>query len=93
MTAVPISYTIARMIVSLIDFYELLIVIWCVMSWIPANEYGMVQDVREVLGKIVCPYLDLFRRFIPPMGGVDFSPILAIVVLNFIQRGVYYLLI
>ena len=89
----PISYTIARMIVSLIDFYELLIVIWCVMSWIPANEYGMVQDVREVLGKIVRPYLDLFRRFIPPMGGVDFSPILAIVVLNFIQRGVYYLLI
>ncbi|MBQ3282752.1 MAG: YggT family protein [Atopobiaceae bacterium] len=86
-------YGIYRMLSSLVDFYELLIVIWCVLSWVPTNEYGALQDFREVLGKIIRPYLDLFRRFIPPMGGVDFSPILAILVLNFLQRGLYLLLL
>ena len=86
-------YGIYRMLSSLVDFYELLIVIWCVLSWVPTNEYGALQDFREVLGKIVRPYLDLFRRVIPPMGGVDFSPTLAILVLNFLQRGLYLLLL
>ena len=86
-------YGVYRMLVSLIDFYELLIVIWCVLSWVPTNEYGALHDVQEVLGKLVRPYLDLFRRFIPPMGGVDFSPILAVLVLSFVQRGLFYLLL
>ena len=86
-------YGVYRMLVSLIDFYELLIVIWCVLSWVPTNEYGTLHDVQEVLGKLVRPYLDLFRRFIPPMGGVDFSPILAVLVLSFVQRGLFYLLL
>lgn len=86
-------YSIYRMLFSLIDFYELLIVVWCVLSWIPANEYGTLHDLREVLGRIVRPYLDLFRRFIPPMGGVDFSPVLAVLVLGLLQRVLYYVLL
>jgi YggT family protein len=35
------------------------------------------------LSPITDPYLNLFRSIIPPMGGIDFSPILAILVLQF----------
>jgi uncharacterized protein YggT (Ycf19 family) len=38
---------------------------------------GFLRDVSE-------PYLGLFRRFIPPIGPVDVSPIVAILVLQFV---------
>ena len=41
---------------------------------------------------VVEPYLALFRRFIPPMSGIDFSPIVAIVVLRLVQRVFLYIL-
>ena len=79
------------MLYRLVDFYEILIVVWCIMSWIPrGNE--TVERIREMLGMVVEPYLSLFRRFIPPMSGIDFSPIVAIIVLRFLQRGILYIL-
>ena len=65
------------------QFYGLLIIVYVLMSWLPMNG-ATVQDVYRVLGSLVEPYLGLFRRFIPPMGGMDFSPIIAIVLLNFL---------
>jgi uncharacterized protein YggT (Ycf19 family) len=38
---------------------------------------GFLRDVCE-------PYLSIFRRFIPPLGPVDLSPIIAIFVLNIV---------
>jgi YggT family protein len=36
----------------------------------------------------VCnPYLRLFRRVLPPLGPLDLSPVLAVVVLFALQRG------
>jgi len=34
------------------------------------------------------PYLELFRRFIPPLGGFDFSSIFAIILLQLVQVAV-----
>jgi YggT family protein len=42
---------------------------------------GFLRDVCE-------PYLGLFRRFIPPIGPVDVSPIVAILLLSFVGRGI-----
>lgn len=73
------------------DFYELLIIVWCIMSWFPRGV-EVLERIREALGMVVEPYLALFRRFIPPMSGIDFSPIVAIIVLRFLQRGILYIL-
>jgi YggT family protein/cell division inhibitor SepF len=41
-----------------------------------------------LLAKLVEPYLGVFRRFIPPIGGViDLSPIVALFALRFIVSG------
>ena len=54
---------------------------------------GIVSDVYHALGKICGPFLDLFRRFIPPIGGmVDVSPIVALLVLQFGVRLIVNLL-
>ena len=71
-----------NVILALINFYSILIVIYVLMSWIPQGAARIVEDIRSVLASICEPYLRLFRRFIPPLGIVDISPIVAILVLE-----------
>ena len=74
----------------LIDFYELLIVAECILSWFAMNQQGLVYDIYVALRKITEPFVGIFRRLIPSMGaggiGIDFSPMIAIIVLDLIKR-------
>ena len=81
------------LIQRLFNIYELLIVVWCLMSWLPMRSGGLLDDVRGAIGVLVEPYLNLFRRIIPPFGGIDFSPIVAIFALGIIERVVFSLLL
>ena len=75
--------SIGNLIMSLVDIYSFIIFIYVLMSWFPTMN-GVVYDIYTTLGKICDPYLNLFRRFIPPIGGmVDVSPIIALLVLQF----------
>lgn len=75
--------SIVSIIVALADTYCFLIFIYVMMSWFPLGT-GIIAEVYQVLGRICDPYLDLFKRFIPPIGGmVDISPIVAFFVLQF----------
>lgn len=76
---------LTTLIANLFRVYETLIVVWCVLTWIPRGA-SVVDAVRDALGQLVCPYLDLFRKLIPPFGGVDFSPIVALLVLELIEN-------
>jgi uncharacterized protein YggT (Ycf19 family) len=73
------------------QFYIILIIAYVLMSWLPMNG-ATIQDIYRVIGSLVEPYLGVFRRFIPPMGGMDFSPIVAILVLQFAVRALASLL-
>lgn len=78
----------------LINFYEVLILVECILSWFPVD--GIVGDVYEALRSITEPYVGFFRRLIPSVGGagmrIDFSPMIAIFVLDIIGRVVIRLL-
>jgi YggT family protein len=75
--------TIVYLLISLCNVYSMIIFVYVLMSWFPMNN-KIVVDVYEFLGKICDPYLNLFRKFIPPIGGtVDISPIVALLVLQF----------
>lgn len=56
------------------------------MTWFPRREGSLLADVNAVLEQLVGPYLNFFRRFIPAMGGIDFSPVIAILALSLIER-------
>lgn len=79
------ALTVARIIDGLCDFYVAVIFIYILMSWIP-HERGFVGELYNVLGSICEPYLRLFRAIMPPVGGIDFSPIIAVVVLELVVR-------
>ena len=85
------AYTIARLVNQLFNIYNLLVLIWCILSWIPAG--GFIDDLRGAIGALVEPYLSVFRRIIPPLGGVDFAPIIAMFVLDGIRRLVINILL
>ncbi|QTD42393.1 YggT family protein [Sporosarcina sp. Te-1] len=68
-----------------INIYSILLVIYILMSWVPASretKFGIL------LGKIAEPYLGFFRKFIPPLGMIDISPIVALFALSLISRGI-----
>lgn len=69
---------------TLIYFYSILIVLRIFMSWLPNIDWDK-QPVKFVR-IITDAYLDIFRRFVPPLGGLDFSPIIALLVLSFVQE-------
>ncbi|GEP19705.1 YggT family protein [Pediococcus argentinicus] len=71
----------------LIQIYMFLIFIWILMSWLP----GAYQSrFGQILTRICDPYMSQFR-FIPPVMGIDFSPILAILVLDLCMNGLTYI--
>lgn len=77
---------------SIIDFYCLVIFIWVILSWFQ-NAHKTVREIYQILDKVVAPYVNIFRKFIPPLGGLDFSPFIALIVLQLISRlliGFFY---
>ena len=77
-----------QLIVSVGNVYSMIIFVYVLMSWIPLmGKRGIIGDIERVLGKLCDPYLNLFKKLIPPIGGmVDVSPILALLVLQFVVR-------
>ncbi|OAS83413.1 MULTISPECIES: YggT family protein [Metabacillus] len=74
-----------NLIVTLLTFYSYAIIVYILLSWFPgAKESGFGQ----FLAKICDPYLEPFRKIIPPLGMIDISPIVAILALRFAQSGV-----
>ncbi|MFC6180107.1 YggT family protein [Lactiplantibacillus daowaiensis] len=74
----------------LFQLYQIALVIYILMSWFP-GAYNTA--IGRFLGRICEPFLSIFRRFIPAIAGLDFSPIIAFLVLEFAERGLYYLLV
>lgn len=72
-------------IMTLLEIYRYLIIGYILLSWVPNARDSFIG---EFLGKLVEPYLSIFRKFIPPLGMIDFSPIVALIALYFIQIGV-----
>ncbi|HIY82482.1 YggT family protein [Rubneribacter sp.] len=80
------------LLVSLADAYSMVIFVYVLMSWLPVNR-GILADIYNVLGKVCDPYLNLFKKLIPPLGGmVDVTPIVALLVLQLATRVVIGLL-
>ncbi|HJA27128.1 MAG TPA: YggT family protein [Candidatus Limosilactobacillus intestinigallinarum] len=71
----------------LINAYILVIVVWCLLSWFPISRG---TRLGEIIDRLVEPYMHWFD-FIPPLGGISFSPVVAIIVLYLVQDGLAFL--
>lgn len=73
-------------LVTFLNLYFVLLIVRILLSWFPNLDWS--NPLLSTLGQLTDPYLNLFRSLIPPMGGIDFSAILAILLLQFVTRGV-----
>ncbi|MFC4076517.1 YggT family protein [Salinithrix halophila] len=80
---------IGNIVDTLFTIYTVMIFIYILMSWIPNLRES---PIGMVIGRLVEPYLSIFRSFIPPIGMIDISPIVALFALQMIQQGVYFII-
>lgn len=73
--------TIIRAVDVAFYVYSTILIIRILLSWIRHNPY---QPVIRFIYEVTDPYLRLFRRIVPPYGQIDFSPLIAFFVLDFI---------
>ncbi|MFN6518704.1 MAG: YggT family protein [Nostoc sp. CreGUA01] len=64
------------------QIYTFLLLIRVLLTWFPTINW--YDQPFAALSQITDPYLNVFRSFIPPLGGIDFSPMLAIILLQFL---------
>ena len=76
---------------SIIGLMILFIVISAILSWLVAFDVinlrnQFVYNVARFLDAVTRPVLAPFQKIVPNLGGVDISPVLAILVISGIQR-------
>jgi len=67
---------------TFVSLYSYLLIIRVLLTWFPTVNWS--NQPFAALSQISDPYLNLFRSIIPPLGGMDFSPILAFLALNIV---------
>lgn len=90
-------HDVADYVSAIFLVYFILIFIRILLSWIPRMPYyPWLRTTVDFVHQVVDPYLNIFRRLLPPLGvggmGLDLSPILAIVVLSIVWRVVVSLI-
>jgi YggT family protein len=81
---------IAEYLSTLIYVYTLLIILYVVIQLLFSlglrPPYSRATDVVMGFLRDVCePFLRVFRRLIPSLGGIDLSPLLAIITLEILN--------
>ena len=79
-----------NLLLMILTLYEWALIIYIVMGWLFYFEIinpmqPLVRKIYEVLKKVLDPVLRQIRRFVPPISGVDLSPIVMFIGIFFLQ--------
>jgi YggT family protein len=75
-------------LIQIIGIYKWMLIIYILMSWFPNMRDS---QIGAFLAKVCEPFLEPFRRIIPPIGMMDLSPLAAFFVLSFAPAGLQVL--
>lgn len=70
---------VREFLIVAINIYALLILVWVITSWVKL-PYSLRQ-VQRFLDDVCEPYIRLWRKFLPPLGALDLSPMVALIAL------------
>lgn len=91
-----IIYTVARVINLFADIIVTLICIEAVMSWFTPSFGQQLWKIYGTIHRVTNPFVEPFRRLMwrfTSQFGIDFSPIVAILAIQFVARIITRLLI
>jgi YggT family protein len=72
-----------RLVGTLIDLYSILVLVAVVMSWVGIDRR---QPAAAFVYNLTEPALAPLRNALPPVGGLDFSPMLLLILLRFLRN-------
>src|ERR1700757_3105143 len=75
-----------------LGLYGLVILVYILTSWLRLPYSPTLNRIQRFLYDVCEPYLRLFRRLLPATGGIDFSPMLALISLGAIDRLLIWIL-
>jgi YggT family protein len=80
-----------QLILKILDIYSAIIIASAIMSWLVAfgvvnvrNQF--IRVVVDLLYRVTEPVLRPIRRFLPNLGGIDISPVVALLLIIVIQH-------
>ena len=73
-------YLLTNTLATFVTIYTYVLIIRVLLTWFP--NISWYDQPFSTLSQLTDPYLNLFRSIIPPLGGIDISPILAILLLQ-----------
>lgn len=83
MTEAPIiPLIIVTAVANFLQIYLVILLIRVLLTWFPNVNWS--NPPFTILSQLTDPYLNIFRGLIPPLGGLDFSPIIAFLLLQFL---------
>ena len=74
--------TIAYLLRTILYIYLFIIIIQVIISWINPNVYNPITTIMYQISE---PILKPIRQFIPSSGGLDFSPLVALIIINLLM--------
>lgn len=83
-------YTLMRFIDILFDLYSFAIIIRSLLPWLGVSHY---HPAMSFLIQITEPVLAPLRRYIPPMSGLDFTPMVALLVIWLVEQVLQLLIL
>ncbi len=67
-------------LVGFLNIYLFLLIVRILLSWFPTIDW--LNPPFSILSQLTDPYLNIFRSIIPPLGGIDLSPILGFLLIQ-----------
>jgi len=82
------GYAIVWLVNTILSIMTWSIILSAIISWLFAFDVinrrnRFVNQVADFLDRVTAPILEPFRRIIPPLGGMDISPIVVLLLINF----------
>jgi len=70
-------------VAKILEFYQYYLLAAVLMSWLQLPEENPIRQFLEMFTE---PVLAQARKIIPPLGGIDFSPIAVFIVLGIVEN-------
>lgn len=80
---------LAEIIHRVIQVFMLVVVVQAVLSYFMSPD----EPIRQFIDRVVDPFLAPIRRVLPPTGGLDFSPMVLIVLLYLLDMVLSWILV
>ncbi|NIM70708.1 MAG: YggT family protein [Xanthomonadales bacterium] len=75
------TFAVVKLLMTLLWLYFFLIILAVILSWVGARAR---HPIIPLIFQLTAPVLRPFRRFIPPVAGVDLSPLFALLAIRFL---------